>query len=85
MLLQKDWSANERRPSFFARLIAELEDTFVGSVAPEHEIDERTVGTRYSRINQTEQESEIGVMIGSRRNSGQTLGVYRPILIKSIE
>jgi len=83
LLLQKDWSANDRRPSFVARLIAEPEDTFVGSVAPEREIGEGTVGTQYSNNNQTEQESETEVMIGSRRDGGQTLGVYRPILIKS--
>jgi hypothetical protein len=85
LLLQRDPSANDRRPSFVARLIAEPEDMFVGSVAPEREISEKTVGTQYSKSNQTEQESETGVMIGSRRDSGQTLGMYRPILITSIE
>jgi hypothetical protein len=85
LLLQKDWSTNDRRPSSVARLIAESEDTFVESVAPELEIGEGTIGTQYSKSNQTEQESETGVLIGSRRDGGQTLGVYRPILVKSIE
>ena len=54
----------------------------LSGVAPERELDERTVGTWYTKTNQTEQESETGMRIGSRRDSGQILGVYRPILIK---
>jgi hypothetical protein len=48
MTYKEIWSANDRRPSFVAWPITEVEDTFVRNDTVEKKMDEATVRNKYS-------------------------------------
>jgi hypothetical protein len=52
------WSVSDRRSSLLARAVTEVEDTFVKTVTPKHDIGERTVQTVF-RVNKTEQQKTV--------------------------